>query len=104
MPLLADLADAAGDDVVDDCRIDTGAFDRRFERVGQKIDGMYSGQLPALLAAAERSADGLDDYGFAHSYTFLVDGCDSTTVTPEVYSAFPASGLGFTSSNVTDTR
>jgi hypothetical protein len=69
-PLLADLTDAAGDDVVHAQRVDAGPLYYRFEDVSEEIDGVYPRELSALLAAAERCPDGLDDDGFTHDYAF----------------------------------
>ena len=55
--LLADLADATGDDVVDLKRVDAAALDDRLQRVGEKVDGVDLGQCSAGLAAY-RAASG----------------------------------------------
>ena len=62
--LLADLADAAGDDVVDRRRVDAGALDQRVEHRGAEVDRMHV--LERAVAAAAGGAHRVDDIGFSH--------------------------------------
>ena len=65
--LLADLADAADDDVVDRRRIDPGLGDDRVEHRRAEIGGVDAGET--AIAAAAGGAAGRDDIGFGcHAY------------------------------------
>ena len=60
--LLADLADAADDHVVDGRAVDAGSLDQRIEDGGAEI-----GRVPVLqrsFALATGGAHGVDDIGF----------------------------------------
>ena len=62
--LLAGLADAAHDDVVDRGRVDAGAVDQRVEHLRGHV-----GRMPVLERAALAAAGGahrVDDIGFGH--------------------------------------
>ena len=58
--LLADLHDAAHDDVVDDAGIDAVAIDEGLQRLGGEVDRVPVTQL--AVALAERRAHGVDDH------------------------------------------
>ena len=58
--LLADLADAAADDLADLGRIDAGALDERLQHGGQQVGRVHGGQ--AAAAAPDGRADGIDDH------------------------------------------
>ena len=62
--LLAALADAAHDDVLDRRRVDAGAVDDRVEHLARHVGRVPARQLAAALAA--RGADRFDDIGFRH--------------------------------------
>src|SRR5262249_29742380 len=64
--LLADLAHAPHDDVLDVGRVDARAFDERAERARRQVDGVDGVEGTGRLAAAERGPDGIDDHGFSH--------------------------------------
>ena len=62
--LLAALADAAHDDIVDGLGIDPAALDHSIKRSCGKIDRMDAGEPPSAFAPG--GADGFDDIGFWH--------------------------------------
>jgi hypothetical protein len=64
--LLADLADASHDDVVDLARFESVALEDRGEHVGGEIHRMHRRQRAARLSAAGRRAHDVDDDGFLH--------------------------------------
>ncbi|MCY1239704.1 hypothetical protein D9M72_525140 [compost metagenome] len=64
--LLARLGHAAGDDVVDQTRIQLVALDQALEHLRQQFGGMEFGKGRAWLGAAHRAADGVDDDGLLH--------------------------------------
>jgi len=57
----ADGVDAAEDDVVDDLRVDTGAFDDRLDDVRAQVGRMLSGQAAAALADGRADGAGRPD-------------------------------------------
>src|SRR5690606_12358510 len=63
--LLADLADAAADDVVDEGRIEVVAADNGVEHPREEVDRMRAAQHPARLAAPTGGADDVDNDGFS---------------------------------------
>ena len=65
--LLADLHDAAHDDVVDDGRVEVVALLEGSQHVGRQIGGVPPLQLPVPLAA--RGPDRVDDHRFGHLRT-----------------------------------
>ena len=67
--LLAHLADAAHDHVLDRRRIDAGALDQRIEYFGCHVGGMPVLQRPASFPTG--GAGGGDDIGFGHARTLL---------------------------------
>ena len=71
--LLADLPDAAHDDVLDQRGIDARALDQRLQRVCGQIDGVDGLEGSGVLTAAERGADGADDDCFAHGMVSLAE-------------------------------
>ena len=62
--LLAHLHDAAGDDVVDERRVEVVARLEGLERLGGQVDGVPVAELAVALAAG--GADGVDDHGGGH--------------------------------------
>ena len=62
--LLADLADAAADDLADLGRVDAGAVDRLPLDCGEEIGRVHGGQ--AAVAAPDGRADGFDDDDLRH--------------------------------------
>ena len=59
--LLADLGDAADDDVVDVSGVEGGAAaEQRLESLGEQVDGVHVGQGCAGLALTDGSAHGVD--------------------------------------------
>ncbi len=60
--LLADLGDAAADDVVDPLGVDAGALDERRQGVAEEVGRVPAGER--ALALADRRADGVDDDRF----------------------------------------
>ena len=62
--LLARLAHAAGDHVVDQGRVEVVALHQRSQDVGQQVDGMPV--LERAVAPAQRGADGVDDHRGGH--------------------------------------
>jgi hypothetical protein len=76
--LLADLHDAAHDDVLDGGRIDAGAVDKRVEDRGSQIDRMPAGETAAAPAAGRPYY--VDDEGFGHVFfpRLLLEGASRT--------------------------
>ena len=62
--LLADLADAAADDLADLVRVDPGALDDRLLDDAEQLGGVHGGQ--AAAATPDGGADGIDDDNVAH--------------------------------------
>src|SRR5262249_49879986 len=62
--LLADLGDAAKNDVLDPVAGDSGPFQGGVQNVGRQVHGVDSGEAPLPLAAG--SADGIDDQRLGH--------------------------------------
>ena len=63
--LLADLRDAAADDLADGGGIDAGALDRGALHGAEQIGGMQPGET--ALAATDRAAHCFDDDDFLHA-------------------------------------
>ena len=63
--LLADLRDAAPQDVVDERGVDPGTGDEGVEHGGRQVAGVHSRQRLARLADADRRTNGSDDDGVA---------------------------------------
>ncbi|MNT86921.1 hypothetical protein D3C72_2272700 [compost metagenome] len=66
--LLARLGHTAGDDVVDQTRVQLVALDQALDDLGQQLGGMEFGKGRAWLGAAHRAADGVDDDGLLHGF------------------------------------
>jgi hypothetical protein len=64
--LLADLVDGAADDVVDQRRVDAGAFDEGAQGVGEELDRVDVREGAVRLALADRGAYGFDDDCVTH--------------------------------------
>ncbi|SLH87554.1 Uncharacterised protein [Mycobacteroides abscessus subsp. abscessus] len=62
--LLACLGDAAADDLLDQGRIQVGAFEQSALGEAEQFGGVQAGEPAAALA--DRGASGLDDDGCAH--------------------------------------
>ncbi len=65
--LLADLADAAADDLADLGRVDAGAIDQRLLGDAEQLARVHGGQ--AAAPAAHGRADGIDDHDVGHGDT-----------------------------------
>jgi hypothetical protein len=59
--LLAHLANASDNDVIDGARIDAIACDNLPEKIGEQIDGMDLGQGASRFAATHRGSDRIDN-------------------------------------------
>src|SRR6266540_3171333 len=68
--LLANLAHAAEDHVLDQLRLDAGPIDDLFQHERTEDDGMHV--LELSVAATDRCPHGLNDHGFAHVRYLLV--------------------------------
>lgn len=80
LALFTDLAYRSTDDVVDQCCIDSSAFDYRLEAVGEEVDGVDAVQGAVRLSLADRSANGFDDNCVSHD-KFLSGMADSAGTT-----------------------
>jgi hypothetical protein len=63
---IADLPDAAADDLADLCGIDAGSLEHADLSPRQELCGMEPGEPAIALAAGDGGAEGLDDHGFGH--------------------------------------
>ena len=70
--LLADLPDAAGNNVLDGGRVDSGALDERVEDRGPEVCGMPV--LQRSVALASSGSDRIDDVSFNAGSLRLFDG------------------------------
>jgi len=64
--LLPVLPDAADEDVVHGAGVDAVALDERRQQLREQVHRVYPGQRAALLAAAHRGADEVNDDSTAH--------------------------------------
>ena len=76
--LLADLADAAADDLIDLGRVDAGPVDDGLLDGGQHLGRVHGGQ--AAVALADGRADGVDDDDVAHGGSLRWRPCQASTL------------------------
>jgi hypothetical protein len=74
--LLADLAHASHDHVLDDGGIDARLLDEGAERLRGEVDGVDGIERSGLLASPERGPHGFDDHGFTHDISFAGEGAE----------------------------
>ena len=70
--LLAVLAHAAHQDVVDGSGIEVVAGDQRGQHLSQQLDRMDCGERARGLAAAHGSADRVNDHGLNHFHAIII--------------------------------